>query len=117
MHSNKTVYSSGRYYIYVGGRLRLAAADGIGNNQPGAKSFHDCRSDHMSLVRLLWSRLLWSLRIKSDRSKMQRPCAVDLHVGGYNNSGSLEDATGLSRGILYSLCYKFVITGFVQTKA
>src|SRR4030095_5754812 len=55
MHSNKTVYSSGRYYIYVGGRLRLAAADGIGNNQPGAKSFHDCRSDHMSLVRLLWS--------------------------------------------------------------
>jgi hypothetical protein len=91
MHSNKTVYSSGRYYIYVGGRLRLAAADGIGNNQPGAKSLHDCRSDHMSLV-----RLLWSLRIKSDRSKMQRPCAVDLHVGGYNNSGSLEDATGLS---------------------
>jgi len=29
---------------------------------------------------------------------MPRPCAVEFHVGGYNNSGSLEDATGLSRG-------------------
>src|SRR5215470_11611432 len=28
--SSKTVYSAGRDYIYVGGRLRLATADGIG---------------------------------------------------------------------------------------
>jgi len=41
----------------------------------------------------------WSLKIKSDHLKMPRPCAVELHVSGYNNSGSLEDATGLSRGV------------------
>ena len=39
---------------------------------------------------------LWSLKIKSDHLKMPRPCAVEFHVGGYNNGGYLEDATGLS---------------------
>src|SRR5262245_5419909 len=33
MRSNKTVYSAGHADIYVGEWLRLAAADGIGNNQ------------------------------------------------------------------------------------
>jgi hypothetical protein len=30
--------------------------------------------------------------------KMPRPCAVEFHVGGYSSDGSLEDATGVSRG-------------------
>src|SRR5215468_11298802 len=46
--SSKTVYSAERDYIYVGGRLRLATADGIGNNRPGARSLHDRGSDHLT---------------------------------------------------------------------
>src|SRR5262245_1702013 len=51
--SSKSVYSAGRNYIYVGGLLRLATADDIGNNRPGARSLHDRCGDHVSLVRLL----------------------------------------------------------------
>jgi len=29
---------------------------------------------------------------------MTRACPVELYAGNYNNSGSLENATGLSRG-------------------
>jgi hypothetical protein len=40
MRSNKTVFSGERADIYVGERLRLAAAvEGIGNNLSGARSF------------------------------------------------------------------------------
>jgi hypothetical protein len=37
--------------------------------------------------------MTWYLKIKSDHLKTPRPCAEELHVSGYNNSGSLEDAT------------------------
>jgi hypothetical protein len=50
---------------------------------------------------------LWSLRIKSNRLKMPRPCAVEFHVGGYNSNGSLEDATGLSHWYLHKFSGKF----------